>query len=140
MPARVTSRTSPLRSGYSVVSRKNPRHNRSKRGGRSPGQGPKARPKRDLRKKRRRQDMRHMTLSIGMLVLMMASRYGIGMPVPQQDKANINAMTVAQLEKAGDAARAQKDYPLAIQYFETAVRKDRKNSSLYNKLGLAELK
>ena len=84
--------------------------------------------------------MRHMTLSIGMLVLMMASRYGIGMPVPQQDKANINAMTVAQLEKAGDAARAQKDYPLAIQYFETAVRKDRKNSSLYNKLGLAELK
>lgn len=84
--------------------------------------------------------MRHMTLRIGLLALMMTSRYGIGMPVPQQDKASMDAMTVAQLEKAGDVARAQKDYTLAIQYFQTALRKDRKNSSVYNKLGLAELK
>lgn len=84
--------------------------------------------------------MRHMTVSIGLLALMMASRYGIGMPVPQQDQASMDAMTVVQLEKAGDQARAQKDYTLAIQYFQTALRKDRKNSSLYNKLGLAELK
>lgn len=84
--------------------------------------------------------MRYMTLGIGWLALIMASGYGIGMPVPQQDKTNMNAMTVAQLERAGDAARAQKDYALAIQYFEAALRKDRKSSSLYNKLGLAELK
>ena len=52
----------------------------------------------------------------------------------------MDAMTVAQLENAGDEARVQKDYTLAIQYFQTALRKDRKNSSVYNKLGLAELK
>jgi len=85
--------------------------------------------------------MRHTTLKIGLLaLLMMASRYGIGMPVPQREKASLDAMTVAQLEKAGDEARAQKDYTLAIQYFQAALRKDRRNSSLYNKLGLAELK
>jgi Flp pilus assembly protein TadD len=52
----------------------------------------------------------------------------------------MDAMTVADLEKAGDNARAQKDYTLAIEYFQAALRKDHKNSTLYNKLGLAELK
>jgi len=49
-------------------------------------------------------------------------------------------MSAAQLEKAGDEARAQKDYAQAIDYFRAAVRQDKKNSVLYNKLGLAELK
>lgn len=62
----------------------------------------------------------------------------MGAPASQQE-VNPNSMTTAELEKAGDEARAQKDYALAINYLRTAVRKDRKNSSLYNKLGIAEL-
>ena len=52
----------------------------------------------------------------------------------------MQSMTVADLEKAGDDCRAQKDYAQAIKYFREALRKDKKNAKLYNKLGLAELK
>ena len=85
--------------------------------------------------------MRNITLRIGLvMMLIMLSRYSSATPVPQQEKVNMDAMTVAQLEKAGDQARGQKDYTEAIRYFQAAVRKGRKNSVLYNKLGLAELK
>jgi tetratricopeptide (TPR) repeat protein len=49
-------------------------------------------------------------------------------------------MTVADLERVGDACRAQKDYEQAVTYFREAVRRDKKNAKLYNKLGLVELK
>jgi len=85
--------------------------------------------------------MKHITLRIGLATtLMVLSTYSIGMPVPQQEKVNMETMTVAQLERAGDDARVQKDFTLAIQYFQAALRKDRKNAVLYNKLGLSELK
>lgn len=48
-------------------------------------------------------------------------------------------MSVAELETAGDSARAQKDYAKAIECFNEALQHDRKNARLYNKLGLAEL-
>ena len=75
-------------------------------------------------------------------MLMVLSRYSVGTPVPEQtqDKGNMQSMTVAELEKAADLARARKDYDQAIQYFQAALRRDRKNSVLYNKLGLAQLK
>jgi tetratricopeptide (TPR) repeat protein len=57
-----------------------------------------------------------------------------------QDSIHVQGMTVSELEKAGDQARATKNYPEAIQYFQAALRKDRKNAVLYNKLGIAELK
>jgi tetratricopeptide (TPR) repeat protein len=63
-----------------------------------------------------------------------------GQTVPPQEVANLNAMAVAELEKAGDAARAAKDYEQAVACFETAIRKDKKNAVLYNKLGLSQLK
>lgn len=85
--------------------------------------------------------MKNFTVRIGLIaVLVMLSRYTIAAPVPQQDNVNLQSMTASELEKAGDEARAQKDYTQAIRYFKEAVRKDRKNSALYNKLGLAELK
>lgn len=87
--------------------------------------------------------MRNVTARIVFVaMLIVLSHYAVGTPVPQQDqdKVNMQSMTVAELEKAGDLARAQKDYPLAIHYFKTALGKDRKNAVLYNKLGLAELK
>jgi tetratricopeptide (TPR) repeat protein len=85
--------------------------------------------------------MRKTTMGIvlaGMLLLL--SSYTFGAPDPQQEKANAAPMTVGELEKAGDLARAQKDYPLAIQYLRAALRREPRNSVLYNKLGLAELK
>jgi tetratricopeptide (TPR) repeat protein len=64
----------------------------------------------------------------------------VAQPQPQKVTPALGSMTVAELEKAGDAARAVKDYKQAIEYFRTALGKDRKNAVLYNKLGLAELK
>lgn len=85
--------------------------------------------------------MRNITHKVGLVaMLIVLSQYSSGAPVPQQDKVTLESMPVAQLEKAGDEARARKDYAEAIRYFQAAVRKDRKNSALYNKLGLAELK
>jgi tetratricopeptide (TPR) repeat protein len=49
-------------------------------------------------------------------------------------------MTIAELEKTGDLARAAKDYDRAIACFQEAIRKDKKNAKLYNKLGLSQLK
>jgi len=85
--------------------------------------------------------MRNTTVKTMMLALLLiVSRYSVAEPTPEQGALNMDAMTVAQLEKAGDEARAVKDYTLAIQYFQTALKKDRKNAVLYNKLGLAELR
>ena len=71
---------------------------------------------------------------------MTLSRYSAATPAPDQGTIKMDTMTVAELEKAGDQARAIKDYTLAIDYFQAALRKDRKNAVLYNKLGLAELR
>jgi len=83
--------------------------------------------------------MRSITVKIGMMaVLAMLSRYSVGQAVPQQ--RDMSSMSATQLEKAGDEARSLKDFPEAIRCFEAASKKDPKNSVLYNKLGLAELK
>lgn len=50
------------------------------------------------------------------------------------------SMTVAQLEEAGDQARANKEFDDAVDFFSTALRKDKKNPVLYNKLGLTYLR
>jgi tetratricopeptide (TPR) repeat protein len=87
--------------------------------------------------------MRNTILKIMMLALLVTvSRYGTAAPVPEPEQGTIkmDAMTVAELEKAGDQARSVKDYTLAIDYFHAGLRKDPKNAVLYNKLGLAELR
>lgn len=85
--------------------------------------------------------MRKITLSIPLLVLLMTpGTYARGMDAPDQGNVDVKAMSVAELEKAGDVARSQKDYGLAINYFQAALKKDRKNAVIYNKLGLAQLK
>lgn len=84
--------------------------------------------------------MRQMTLKLVVLAMLVAvPRYSKAEDVPQT-VPNFNLMTAAELEKAGDEARTQKDYVKAIDYFEAAIRKDRKNAVLYNKLGLSELR
>jgi tetratricopeptide (TPR) repeat protein len=85
--------------------------------------------------------MRKITLKLMMLALVLPlCSYLLADSVPDQGSANMNTMSVSELEKAGDLAREQKDYDLAIQYFQAALRKDGKNAMLYNKLGMAELK
>ena len=85
--------------------------------------------------------MRNTILKIMLLALLLTlSRYSAASPAPEQGTIKMDAMTVAELEKAGDQARSIKDYNLAIDYFQAALRKDRKNAVIYNKLGLAELR
>lgn len=85
--------------------------------------------------------MRNTILKIMLLALLLTlSRYSAASPAPEQGTIKMDAMTVAELEKAGDQARSVKDYNLAIDYFQAALRKDRKNAVIYNKLGLAELR
>lgn len=43
-------------------------------------------------------------------------------------------------ELKGDLARIHKDYVAAIDYYRTALRTDKTNASLYNKMGIAQLK
>lgn len=59
---------------------------------------------------------------------------------PQQVPPSMASMSVAELERAGDQARAEKDYDQAIKYFRAALQRDSNNAGLYNKLGLSELK
>lgn len=85
--------------------------------------------------------MRHIALTFIVMVMMLGSTmYGRSATDPQQTKVAMDSMTVAQLDEAGDEARALKDYERAISCFERAISKDRKNAALYNKLGLVELK
>jgi len=82
--------------------------------------------------------MRHIILRVGAVAIMLLlSHYSMGASAAQQ--VNMNSMTVAELEKASDEARVQKNFALAIDYLRAAIRKDRKNSQLYTKLGIAEL-
>ena len=74
------------------------------------------------------------------VVLLGLCPVSFGSSEPEQATRNMKSMTVAELEKAGDSCRMQKDYSQAIQYFREALLKDKKNATIYNKLGMAELK
>ena len=86
--------------------------------------------------------MRKITFSILLVVMLVTfGAYATAVDIPQQQpRVEMKAMSVAELEKAGDEARGQKNYSLAIDYFQAALKKDRRNANLYNKLGLAQLK
>lgn len=85
--------------------------------------------------------MRNLTLrSLLVAMVVSISNYGAATTDSQPSNPQMDAMSVTELEKSGDLARSQKNYDLAIQYFQTALRKSPKNAVLYNKLGLAELK
>lgn len=86
--------------------------------------------------------MRYLRLTIVLVaMLIVLARSPLASSEPQQSlPVKGDNMSAAELEKAGDAARATKAYDQAITYFEAAIRKDKKNAALYNKLGLAQLK
>lgn len=47
---------------------------------------------------------------------------------------------VVALEAKGDKAQLKKDFALAVAYYSKALKNDRENAVLYNKLGIAELR
>jgi tetratricopeptide (TPR) repeat protein len=71
-----------------------------------------------------------MTFGIGQLVL--------ASDTPEHERSA--SMTAAQLEQAGDEARATKDFEHAVDYFNAAIRRENRNPVLYNKLGLSYLR
>lgn len=84
--------------------------------------------------------MKNFTLALAVLALIFGvARSAVAEANPDLDRISMKTATVADLEKAGDEARAQKDYPLAMRYYRTAINKDGKNAAVYNKLGLVEL-
>ena len=87
--------------------------------------------------------MRNVTVKLMLLTLLMSlASFGAVADNPDEQTGvkKMSAMSVAELEQAGDEARSQKNYYKAIEYFQAAVRRDRKNAVLYNKIGLAQLR
>jgi len=83
--------------------------------------------------------MRNTTLKLTLIALLLTlSRYSAAASWPEQG-VKMDAMTVAELEKAGDQARSVKDWNSAVDYFQAAIRKDHKNAVLFNKMGMAQL-
>lgn len=84
--------------------------------------------------------MKSPILKVGIVLMASAlAGYAVCIGDSPQTRTSMKSMTAAELEKAGDECRAQKEYAQAINYFREAVRKDKRNPKLYNKAGLAEL-
>lgn len=77
--------------------------------------------------------------TIVVAVVTALSQCGLGAIDADRPTEDTKSMSAADLEKAGDACRGRKDEQGAIQYFNEALHKDKKNAVLYNKLGMAEL-
>ena len=82
---------------------------------------------------------RHWCSTMVAVAVMTLGAYGVAAPEAEQSTPDMKTMTVADLDKAGDASRALKDYDQAIRYYQEGLRREKKNARLYNKLGLAEL-
>jgi tetratricopeptide (TPR) repeat protein len=73
-----------------------------------------------------------MTLTMGATQL--------GLAEPAQDAANPSKLEAAKTaEVKGDLARLHNNKEMAVSYYLTAIRDDRKNAVLYNKVGVVEL-
>ncbi|MGA3011156.1 MAG: tetratricopeptide repeat protein [Terracidiphilus sp.] len=63
-----------------------------------------------------------------------------GWAAPASDDAQTDQEKVRMLEERGDLAGVHNDYQRAAAYYLTALHISRENATLYNKLGVAELK
>ena len=73
------------------------------------------------------------------IILAAAVAFAGRLGATEQKPVEMKSKTVGELEKAGDLCRAQKNFSQAIEYFQEAVRREKKNPTPRNKLGLAEL-
>jgi len=72
-------------------------------------------------------------------LLICALPYGRSEPLP--NVAAVDKLAAARMdEEKGDLARIHTDYAQAAFYYRKALRADRQNAELYNKLGVAQLK
>jgi tetratricopeptide (TPR) repeat protein len=79
-----------------------------------------------------------MMMMMAASLLIGAAPYGRTDPIPEEtNKARLESARTA--EQNGDLARAHNENALAISFYQTALRVDRQNAVLYNKLGIAEL-
>jgi len=79
-----------------------------------------------------------MMMVVTMLVCMVP--YGRAVPMSESDASSASKTdTVKMLEEKGDLARIHENYSLAAVYFQTALRTNRQDAGLYNKLGIVEL-
>ncbi len=84
--------------------------------------------------------MRRLTsMFVALLLWAIVVPLGAAGEVPDPQQPALSTLTVPELERQADALRVQKDYQEAIRYYKAAIRKDKKNAVLYNKMGLAEL-
>lgn len=83
--------------------------------------------------------MRNIIIVVIAVVVAFSALAGATEAPWQYDKATLKAMTVTDLEAKGDILRAQKDYQSASLLFQEAIKRQRKNPILYNKLGLVQL-
>jgi tetratricopeptide (TPR) repeat protein len=82
--------------------------------------------------------MKTLTMMFAASLLICAAGYGRAASEP--DAAKPDKIEAAKLaEQRGDLARVRSNYDLAAAYYQAALRVDRRNSVLYNKLGIAEL-
>ncbi len=80
-----------------------------------------------------------MTALLMMAIMLALLPYSAAADDSQQGAVSMSAMTVADLEARGDSARIRKDFRTAIDYYRAALKKDRNNAVLYNKVGISEL-
>jgi tetratricopeptide (TPR) repeat protein len=82
--------------------------------------------------------MRKLMMMLAASLLISAAPFATAAPNP--DAAQPDKLERAKLaEQNGDLARVHGNYDLAASYYQAALRIDRRNAVLYNKLGIAEL-
>jgi tetratricopeptide (TPR) repeat protein len=82
--------------------------------------------------------MRKLVMLGAASLLICAAMYGKTVPLPDTEKTN-KAEDAKTAEENGDLARVRNNYGTAVVYYQEALRADRRNAVLYDKLGIAEL-
>jgi tetratricopeptide (TPR) repeat protein len=84
--------------------------------------------------------MKKLVLILVVMTLASLRGFGAETEVPDPQVSSLASMSAPDLETQGDTLRAQRDFTEAIRYYQAALKKDPQNSSLYNKIGITELK
>lgn len=82
--------------------------------------------------------MKRLVMMIAAGMMICTAPYGRAIPVPDASSAD-KPDAAKMMEEKGDLARAHDNYAMAAIYFQTALRINRKDAGLYNKLGIVEL-
>lgn len=82
--------------------------------------------------------MKRLVMMLVASMMVCAAPYGMAVPLPDASSAD-KPDAAKMMEEKGDLARAHENYAAAAVYFQTALRTNRKDAGLYNKLGIVEL-